>query len=130
MDWKKVGWGEITEDVAREINAVLNKFFSQHTKQELFEGAIKRGIQIVPALTAKETREFPQLAARNYWVKIDHPELETAITYPGGFINSIETACGIRRRAPLIGEHNEEIYEKELGLSGEDLTVLKQAGII
>jgi crotonobetainyl-CoA:carnitine CoA-transferase CaiB-like acyl-CoA transferase len=130
MDWKKVGWDEITEDVAHDINAVLTKFFSQHTKQELFEGAIKRGIQIVPALTAKETREFPQLAARNYWVKIAHPELKTAITYPGGFINSTETACRIRHRAPLIGEHNEEIYKKELGFSTEELKLLKQSRII
>jgi crotonobetainyl-CoA:carnitine CoA-transferase CaiB-like acyl-CoA transferase len=130
MDWKQVGWDEITEDVACEINAVLTKFFSQHTKQELYEGAIKRGIQIVPALTAKETKEFPQLAARGYWVEIEHPELKTAIAYPGGFIKSTEIACGIRHRAPLIGEHNEEIYKKDLGLSGEDLIILKQSGII
>jgi len=130
IDWKKMGWDEITEDVACQINAILTKFFSRHTKQELYEGAIKRGIQIVPALTAKETREFPQLAARGYWVEIEHPELETTITYPGGFIKSTEMTCGIRRRAPLIGEHNEEIYKKELGLSAEELTVLKQSGII
>jgi crotonobetainyl-CoA:carnitine CoA-transferase CaiB-like acyl-CoA transferase len=130
LDWKKVGWDEITEDVACQINAVLTKFFSRHTKQELHEGAIKRGIQIVPALTAKETREFPHLAARGYWVEIEHPELETTMTYPGGFMKSTEMTCGIRRRAPLIGEHNEEIYEKELGLSAEELMVLKQSGII
>jgi benzylsuccinate CoA-transferase BbsE subunit len=130
LDWKKVGWDEITEDVACQINAILTKFFSRHTKQELHEGAIKRGIQIVPALTAKETREFPHLAARGYWVEIEHPELETTVTYPGGFVKSTEMTCGIRRRAPLIGEHNEEIYKKELGLSAEELMVLKQSGII
>ena len=130
IDWAEVNWDEITEDMACEINEVLTKFFSMHSKQELFEGAIKRGIQIVPALTAKETREFTQLAERNYWLKISHPELNTTITYPGGFIRSTETACGIRHRAPLIGEHNEEIYKKELGLSGKDLITLKQSGII
>ncbi len=36
----------------------------------------------------------------------------------------------IQRRAPLIGEHNEEIYEHELGLSGEQLAVLKANGVI
>ena len=130
IDWKKVGWDEITEDVACEINAILTQFFSRHTKQELYEGAIKRGIQIVPALTAKETREFPQLADRDYWLKISHPELNTTITYPGGFIRSTEKTCGIRHRAPLIGEHNEEIYKKELGFSAEELIVLKQSRII
>jgi hypothetical protein len=33
-------------------------------------------------------------------------------------------------RAPLIGEHNLEIYEKELGISREELTILKQGGVI
>jgi crotonobetainyl-CoA:carnitine CoA-transferase CaiB-like acyl-CoA transferase len=130
IDWKKVGWDEITEDVACQINAILTEFFSRHTKQELYEEAIKKGIQIVPALTAKETWEFPQFAARNYWVKIAHPELEAVMTYPGGFIKSTETTCGIRRRAPLIGEHNEEIYKKELGFSAEELMILKQSRII
>jgi crotonobetainyl-CoA:carnitine CoA-transferase CaiB-like acyl-CoA transferase len=130
MDWKKVGWDEITEDVARQINTILTQFFFRHTKQELYGGAIKRGIQIVPALTAKETRAFPQLAARDYWVEIDHPELETSVTYPGGFIKSTEMTCGLRRRAPLIGEHNDEIYRKELGFTAEELMVLKQSKII
>jgi crotonobetainyl-CoA:carnitine CoA-transferase CaiB-like acyl-CoA transferase len=34
-----------------------------------------------------------------------------------------------RFRAPLIGEHNEEVY-REIGLSRQDLVVLKQAGVI
>jgi formyl-CoA transferase len=34
------------------------------------------------------------------------------------------------RRAPLIGEHNEEVYINELGLSKEELLTLKQAGVI
>lgn len=130
INWEKFGWDEITEDIAREINNTIAKFFLKHTKMELFEGAVKRGIQIVPACTAKETMEFPQLTARDYWVEIDHPELGTTITYPNGFIRATETTCKIRRRAPLIGEHNEEIYKKELGYSAKELVTLKQSKII
>ena len=36
----------------------------------------------------------------------------------------------IRRRAPLIGEHNREIYCGELGLSEEELEMLKEVGVI
>jgi len=130
LDWNTVGWDEITQDMAGEIDGVLAQFFSRHTKMELFEGAANRGIQIVPALTAKETLEFPQLGVRDYWVEVSHPELGTTITYPGGFIRSTETACRIRHRAPLIGEHNEEVYRNELGLSTEELMTLKQSKVI
>jgi hypothetical protein len=30
----------------------------------------------------------------------------------------------------LIGEHNQEIYEQELGMSREELVILKQAKVI
>jgi formyl-CoA transferase len=130
IDWEKFGWDEITEEVAAEINEILTQFFLNYTKKELFEGAVKRGIQIVPALTAKETLEFPQLVARDYWVEVAHPELVDIITYPGGFIRSTETACGIRHRAPLIGEHNEEVYGKVLGLSKAELQELKEGKAI
>jgi benzylsuccinate CoA-transferase BbsE subunit len=130
IEWEKFGWDEINEDIAQEINEILGKFFLKHTKAELFEGAVKRGIQIVPACTAKETLEFPQLTARDYWTEINHPELGTTLTYPGGFVRATETACQIQRRAPLIGEHNQEVYGKLLGLSKAELRALKQSRVI
>jgi len=41
-----------------------------------------------------------------------------------------ETPIEYRRRAPLIGEHNSEIYSKELGLTQEKLSSLKKKGVI
>jgi len=36
----------------------------------------------------------------------------------------------VHRRAPLIGEDNDAVYGEELGLSGDELTVLAERGII
>jgi crotonobetainyl-CoA:carnitine CoA-transferase CaiB-like acyl-CoA transferase len=74
--------------------------------------------------------EFEQLNIRDYWEEVEHPELDAAITYPGAFVKMTEAPCRIRRRAPLIGEHNEEIYLRELGFSVKELLVLKQAKVI
>ena len=57
-------------------------------------------------------------------------ELGTTVTYPGPFAKASETPIKTSRRAPLIGEHNEEVYLDELGLSQQDLLTLQQAKVI
>jgi crotonobetainyl-CoA:carnitine CoA-transferase CaiB-like acyl-CoA transferase len=61
---------------------------------------------------------------------VEHPELGTKIRYPGPFAKLSETPIQITRRAPLIGEHNEEIYVKELGMSHKEMQTLKKAEVI
>jgi crotonobetainyl-CoA:carnitine CoA-transferase CaiB-like acyl-CoA transferase len=102
----------------------------KHTKDELWEGAQKRGIQLYPLLTTKDMLGFEELNVREYWEEVEHPELDTSVIYPGAFNKITEEPLKIWRRPPLIGEHNKEIYEKELGFSREDIVTLKQAGVI
>ena len=83
-----------------------------------------------PVSSAKDIMENPQLKAREVWQEIEHPELGGTITYPGPWAKFSEAAVGIRRRAPLIGEHNREIYVNELGMSNIELVLLKQGNII
>ena len=60
----------------------------------------------------------------------EHPELGEKITYPGGFVKAGVGDCGVRFRAPLIGEHNEDILHNELKMSTEDMVNLKQRRVI
>jgi crotonobetainyl-CoA:carnitine CoA-transferase CaiB-like acyl-CoA transferase len=101
-----------------------------HTKLELLEGAVQHRILFYPQFDTTDVLESVQLNAREYWVNIDHPELGTSITYPGPFAKLSETPIKISRCAPRIGEHNREIYEEGLGIPGEEILKLKQAGII
>jgi crotonobetainyl-CoA:carnitine CoA-transferase CaiB-like acyl-CoA transferase len=61
---------------------------------------------------------------------VEHPDLHNTITYPGAFIKASETPCVNTIRAPHIGEHNEEIYMGELGMSRKELAFMKGAKII
>ncbi len=129
-DWKTEDWTHHTVADAEEVAETLTKFFKKHTKKELVEGAVEKEIQLTPLLTPKEQLEFPQLVERDFWIEVMHPELGTKITYPGGFGKPGAGKCGIRFCAPLIGEHNDEIYKKELGMSTEELVALKQRRVI
>jgi len=85
---------------------------------------------LYPVSTSKDIVDSVQLKARDFWVNINHPELSKSLMYPGPFAKLSVTPLVIEKRAPLPGEHNEEIYQGELGLSNSDLTALKQAGVI
>ena len=97
--------------------------------EELYQGAIERGIMLYPVSSTKEILNDVQLKARDFWAEVCHDELGETLCYPGSpFVLS-----GRRpsiHRAPLIGEHNEDIYCGELGFSGEELAILKQGGVI
>jgi crotonobetainyl-CoA:carnitine CoA-transferase CaiB-like acyl-CoA transferase len=130
IDWVHVNIETIGQAVVDECNVDFSRFFETRTKAELLEGARTRGIMLSPVFTPKDILEFQQLASRDYWTRIEHPELDATITYPGPFVKTEVSSCRVRRRAPLIGEHNEEIYCVEMGLSRHELVVLKQSGVI
>lgn len=127
-DWGKFDMHQATQEIMDRIEGPIAEFFLSHTKKELDEGAMKRGLMLYPVCTMADIRHNPQLQARNFWADVVHPELPTSITYPGAWAKCSTHRMPFRR-APLIGEHNVEIY-RELGLSDQELSALKQAGVI
>ena len=130
MDWRKLDATTMTPEFIKEFDEYAGRFFLSHTMEALYEGAIQRGMQLYPVSNCRALAESPQLKERGFWEEVEHPELGTTMTYPGAWVKMSEAGCNIRRRAPLIGEHNQEIYKGELGLSDEELSILKQAGVI
>jgi crotonobetainyl-CoA:carnitine CoA-transferase CaiB-like acyl-CoA transferase len=120
----------VTDAELAHVDAILSRFFLKHTKAELSEGARRRRIILFPVLTARDLLEHPQLAVRDFFQPLEHPELGETLRYPGAPYRLGETPWRLRRRAPLIGEHNEAIYGGELGLSRAELAVLMAAGAI
>lgn len=120
----------ITQEESDTRNSHIGRFLMTKTKAELYEEAVKRGILLSPCATLEEVLRNAQLEARGFWEMVEHPELGDIIRYPGAPLKMKETPWKIQRRAPLIGEHNEEIYEKELGLSKEQMAILKTNGVI
>ena len=106
------------------------RFFAKHTKSELHQEAAKRDIMLFPVNVAVDLLNDIQLSSREYWVSVAYPELGAAINYPGAPFKMSATFWRIARRAPLIGEDNDEIYRTELGIHPEELRLLKEQGVI
>jgi crotonobetainyl-CoA:carnitine CoA-transferase CaiB-like acyl-CoA transferase len=119
IDWDTFDWRTATQETADRLAEPPARFFLAHTKAELMEGALKHRVILYPVSTTADILENVQLAAREFWVEVEHPELGTKITYPGAYAKTSEVPPRVSRRAPLIGEHNREILEQESGLPRE-----------
>jgi len=112
------------------MEAAFAQFAQTFTKAEIWAQALERRIDWHIAQTPRELWECPHLAERGFWVRVEHPELGEALPYQGWPARFQATPGGMRRRPPLLGEHNQEIYVGELGLSPQQLAALKAAGVI
>ncbi|MDY6835681.1 MAG: CoA transferase [Chloroflexota bacterium] len=130
MDWDGFDMATASQEQMDSVIRPLEKLFLMHTKAELYEGARQRNMMLYPVGTTQDICEDSQLEARRFWQEVEHVELNTCIRYPGDFIRMSETPCRAQHRAPLIGEHNQEVYGEKLGLSVEDLVALKGSGVI
>ncbi|MBE3555836.1 MAG: CoA transferase [Firmicutes bacterium] len=115
---------------AEVVQEVLYPWLLSHTKQECFEEAdLKNGWPVFPLSTIEDVMNDPHFEARQYFLEIEHP-VAGKLRYPGAPWRMAEGGFEVRRAAPLLGEHNEEIYCEELGLSSEELARLRALGIV
>jgi crotonobetainyl-CoA:carnitine CoA-transferase CaiB-like acyl-CoA transferase len=101
--------GEVPAEEYEALKIVVERFTRSLTKAELLKLALERALLIAPVATVEEVVKSPQLAAREYWRALDHPELDAVMRYPGPFARFSATPITYRRRPPTIGEHNREI---------------------
>lgn len=120
----------LKEENQKHIDTVLRPFLMKHSKREIYEVWQSRGVVVGMVDTAAEVVENRQLKARNFFTDVEHPELKNTLKYLGPPYRLSETPSRISRRAPQIGEHNYEIYSKELGLPSAEISRLKEAQVI
>jgi crotonobetainyl-CoA:carnitine CoA-transferase CaiB-like acyl-CoA transferase len=129
FEWELFDMATASQELIDTISQPIAAFFKTRTKQEALEAALSRSISLCPLMGNRDLLDDPNLAARGFWLLMEHSELKTNIPYPKQFARSSENEMKTRFRAPLIGEHNAEVYG-ELGLSGDQLEELRQAGTI
>ena len=130
INWKEVDVLKVSQESIDLWEDTWINFFKSHTRAELYEGALKRGVQLFPVSTSADLLDDSQLLARDFFSDVEHDELGTALKYPGAAYISTEIHPRTSFRAPLIGEHNKEIYGKDLGFSQEKLVILKTNNVI
>jgi len=112
-----------------EIMQRINQWAQQHDKNELYHRGQTEGCPIGPVWSPQEIFHSAQAGARDYFTEIEHPCAGSQF-YPSLPFKLSQTPSRVRRPAPLLGQHNEEIYCQRLGYSRQELIRMTQAGII
>ena len=112
------------------IGEVIENFFANVTQEEAYHGAQERGFPWGAIRSPDELLDDGHLQDRRFWVEVDHPELGRSFTYPGSAAIWSESPWRISHRAPLIGEHNEEVLCGEFGLTRAELALLAEGGVV
>ena len=123
------GQWQCTQQEADAAEALLETWLLTHTRDEVMRLALENELMIFPVLTAAENLENEQLKARDYFQHIEHRELGMSIAYPGAPVKLSATPWRIKGRAPLLGEHNADVYDA-LGVTQDELAKFSSAGTI
>lgn len=123
------GQEEVKRKYGKDTNELIEEWLSQQEKEKFFHEAQKRRIPAAPVYNSKEVMEAEHLRERGFFVGMTHSQAGT-LNYPGAPYRFSKTPWRMERPAPLLGQHNEEIYCGRLGYSKEELVKLRQGGVI
>ena len=123
-EWLKerMGVEELTFDV-------LAEWIGDRPVDEVVEILAETGVPVGKVHNIEEVFENEQAKAREMFVNVDHPTLGEIIQ-PGFPIKFSETPGDNTAPAPLLGQHNAEVYGKLLGLTEEEVDSLRREGVI
>ena len=74
-DWSTYNHNLMPQEEVDAIESAIGAFLLTKTMQELYDAACERHLMLAPANTAREILASRQLAAREFFVEIEHPEL-------------------------------------------------------
>ena len=83
----------------------------------------------MPFTRRKKPSRDEHFVARGFQQPLEHPELNERFLYPGAPYRFEKSRWSLSRRAPLLGEHTDEVLG-EAGMSERAISQLREAGVI
>ncbi len=116
-------------DNAAELQPLIEEWMLQHTRDEIYHRGQEFSCPVGPVNSAADVFNSPQIKERGFFVEINHPEAGN-LSYPSASYKFSETPWQVNRAAPLLGEHNQEVYCGRLGYTREELTEMEASGVV
>ena len=124
----RAGWGEHQEDV---IRPAVEAWAADKSKQEVCTLFAEAGVAAGPCNSPAEVMQDAHVKAHNMIVEMPRTDdIPTPVATPGNPVKLSKMTEGPDTRVPWLGEHTGEVLTSELGLKEDELTELREEGII
>jgi crotonobetainyl-CoA:carnitine CoA-transferase CaiB-like acyl-CoA transferase len=111
------------------LKALMSEWISQWKVTDLYKAAQEARIPFAPVNTMQQMYESDHLQERKYFVEFDQPGMNK-LKLPGAPSQYGKIKWALRRPAPRLGQHSEEVFCGEFGVPRDQLAKLKQSGVV
>ena len=112
-----------------ELIALLSKMFLERDNESWFKLLTEAEVPCAPVQTIDQVFRSPQVLHRDMLMEVDHPTAGK-VRMAGIPVKFSGTPASVRQAPPLLGEHNEEVLERWLGMSAAAIAELKREKVI
>jgi crotonobetainyl-CoA:carnitine CoA-transferase CaiB-like acyl-CoA transferase len=113
------------------IDAGIASWCATQPVGDLVDQLVGVGVPAASVINPRDIARHPQLRDRNFFESLDHPVVghHELPSIPFRFASRGDSGW-LRRPAPMVGEHNDEVLSDILGLTAADLTQLRANAVI
>ncbi len=111
------------------IQHMAGEWVGRRTVEEVVQELGQARVPCSPVNNVAQMVNHPQVKARETLVDVEYPGVGQ-VPLPGVAIKMSETPGTIERRAPKVGENNQEVYSDLLGFAPQEISQLKAEGVI
>jgi len=113
---------------SRAVYDTISEWSSKHTKQELL-GLLGGHVPFGPVYNVAEIFADPHFRTRRMLAEVEQPGTDKTVTIADTPIHMSETPGGVRHRAPLLGEHTDEVLGR-FGFAPDQIRTLRGNGAV
>lgn len=122
------------DDLARGENGAviserMQRWCGKRSTEEALDILGREKIPAAKVLKPQEVLDDPQVQAMGFFAPLDYPGLPRPAPVAKVPVWLTATPGGIRRRAPLLGEHTDAIMA-ELGYDADTIAALRRSGVV
>lgn len=113
----------------QEIKPIIEAWTLENSSEEAMDQLLEAGVPASPINNLEQVVHDPHANARKMFVHVEHPVAGDTLLNGSQFKMTV-TDPVIDTPAPLLGQHNEEVYKELLGFDTSQLEELKKQGVI